>query len=94
MLLEFSTVCFSVISQPKKCERQSHVITHVRSQTLREGDPNFVLREGDSKNLLREGEKLFHLGRGIFLPKNEPKIKTRKILLLQEIFFRKNILIS
>ena len=38
--------------------------THVRSQTFREGGPNFVLREGDSKNLLREGEKLFHLGRG------------------------------
>ena len=38
--------------------------THVRSQTFREGCPNFFLREGDAKNLLREGEKLFHLGRG------------------------------
>ncbi len=40
------------------------VCTHVRSQTFREGGPNFFLREGDAKNLLREGEKLFHLGRG------------------------------
>ncbi len=37
--------------------------THVRSQTFREGGPNFVPREGDNKNLLREGEKLSHLGR-------------------------------
>ncbi len=38
--------------------------THVRSQTCREGSPDFVLREGDSKYLLRKGEKLFDLGRG------------------------------
>ena len=60
--------------------------TPVRSQTCREGGPNFVLKEGDSKNLLREGEKLFDLGRGIFSPKNEPTIRTRNILLLK--FFR------
>ena len=69
---------------------------YARSQTFREGGPNFVLREGDSKNLLSEGEKLFHLrrgyGGGFFSQKM--RNKNKEDITFSKHFFRKNILIS